>query len=536
MATIILSTTLILSAAVANVVAANVSPAFPSVSNRPGQIQFLGSDTAELYTREIAESFQGVLDRNFVSEEKDGIPAGFVHASPVPQVWSGTFWSRDGGTFLRELVLWGHLERACKTCACLMKLVEKNADGYYAFPEYFEPGKPKSGSEIDGTASIVIAMVLLWERLPEHEPFRSTLYDFLSQESSPVRYLRDGLEKAPLLAGGGEFGGGCGITGLYCNVVQNYLAMLALESVARMEARAGHRWEARRYRKSARTLMQNIQRYLVKEDGSWIWCVEPASLKPDPAVLDFIINKGFGGLNGPGCMYADALGFTPLDSRRYGVGNSLRTFETLFWVPQRRTQFEKYGIWVQFDEFRAGCSSGPSYGDGYALQTMLLFDKMDMADKALHWMAYSTYQPVPEYQLPRESPYHFYERSYSPDAVGKIELEVGCGALNLVNVTEQLKVARLILGVDDPSPRKVRIIPRIPPSWKGVRATGWPINTPCGIVRADIDVERLADGKTRFAISTEEAKPIGRLDVRLPSSRGGAWHHFRHVARAVIEE
>jgi len=530
-------TTIILTAMLAiNTDATNWDPARSLVSDQPGQIQFVGSETAGLYTREIAESFQGVLDKCYVSEEKDGLPAGFVHASPIPQAWSGAFWSRDGGTFLRELVLWGYLERACKTCACLIQLVEKNDKGYYAFPEYFAPGKPGSGDEIDGTTSIIIAMVLLWERLPENDPFRSTVYDFLHQEASPVRYLCKELEQAPLIAGGGEFGGGCGIVGLHCNVVQNYLAMLALESAARMEIKAGHRWEARRYRKFARTLMENIQRYLVKADGSWIWCVEPASLKPDPAVVDYIINKGFGGLNGPGCMYADALGFTPLDSRRYGVENSVRTFDTLFWVPQRRDQFEKYGIWVQFDEFRAGCSSGPSYGDGYALQTMLLFDRMDMADKALYWMAHSTYQPVPEYQLPRESPYHFYERSYSPDAVGKIELEVGCGSLNLVNVTEQLKVARLILGVDDLSPRKARIVPRIPPSWKGIRATGWPINTPCGIVRADIDVERLTDGKTRFAISTEEAKPIQRLDVRLASPKGYTWHRLKHVARAVIDE
>ena len=117
---------------------------------------------------------------------------------------------------------------------------------------------------------------------------------------------------------------------------------------------------------------------------------------------------------------------------------------------------------------------------------MLLFDKLEMASKALEWLANATYGPVPEYRIRRASPYYFYERTYSPDAVGKIKLDEGCGALNLVNVSEPLKVARLLLGVDDLDPAFVRIIPRIPPDWNGVEAANWPIWTGHGIVRAHI--------------------------------------------------
>jgi len=123
------------------------------------------------------------------------------------------------------------------------------------------------------------------------------------------------------------------------------------------------------------------------------------------------------------------------------------TLFLLYAVPARKYQFDKYGIWTQFDIWTQGLSSSPAYGQGYAIQTMLLLDRLDMAEKGLEWIAEATYRPIDAYRVPRDSPYHFYERTYSPDAEGVISLDVGCGALNLVNVTEQLKVARMIIGI-----------------------------------------------------------------------------------------
>ncbi|HPO15002.1 MAG TPA: hypothetical protein PLI09_16285 [Candidatus Hydrogenedentes bacterium] len=511
-------------------------PAFELDEDLPGTVQFLGSDTARVYGKEIKKSFKGVLKKNYVKKDKDGFPAGFLHASPPPQVWSGTFWTRDGGTFLRELTLWGLTAHACQTCACLIKLVEKNDAGYFTFPEYFAPGKPGLGNELDGTASIIIGMVLLWERLPIDAPFREQIHAFLHQDASPVRYVLKQLETAPLIAGTGEFGGGCGIPGEHCNTVQNYLILLALEAMARMESRAGFQDDADACKQCATRLMENIERYLVQKNGAWWWCVDPKTFQSDPGIVNHVINKGFGGLNGPGSMYSDALGLEPLAEKHYGVEHSVKTFETLFAVPQRKEQFDKYGIWIQFDEFRAGLSSGPSYGDGYALQAMLLFDKMSMADKALAWMASSTRHPVPEYRIPRKSPFHFYERSYSPEAVGKLDLDVGCGALNLVNVTEQLKVARLIVGVDDLDPACVKLLPRIPPSWSGLHASHWPILTPSGLLRADIRVKRTEEGKIQVEIKIIGDKVIPRLDIRFPTQNGCEWQTFREVSTLFVQK
>jgi len=508
----------------------------PNLSaDKPGTLRFWGSDIADLYTRQIAESYAGVLRKNFVSEPYGEFPPGFVHASPIPQGWSGTFWTRDGGTFLRELVSWGNFEHAWMSTDCLIKLVARNEEGFFAFPEYFKGREQKAGHELDGTSTIIIGMVMLWQRLPDGHVAKARIHEFLHQEGSPVRYILHTLSNNPLLAGSGEFGGGCYIPGMYNNVVQNYLSMLALTAAADMEYQTGNLTDAGNYRKAAQNLRSNILKYLVGEDEAWIWCIDPKTLAPDSAILNHDINLGFGGINGPACMFSDVLGFDPMTSGLPEVKHNLKTFEKLYMTPGRKEQFDKYGIWVQFDVFRGGLSSGPSYGDGYALQTMLLYDKMEMAEKSLKWLATSTYEPVAGYKIDRESPYFFYERSYSPEAVGKVPLEQGCGALNLVNVTEQLKVARLILGVDDTSPEEVKIIPRLPPSWEGMEAKNWPIYTSKGLARADIRIEK-RDGVTRFSLSVISGPAIEKLAVRLPDAQDGTHSWYRYTNATKVDQ
>jgi hypothetical protein len=489
--------------------------AFDLVADQPGTLEFYGTPTAVLFAREVSESFKGVLERNYVSHPDGKFPPGFLHASPPPQIWSGTMWTRDVGTFMRELVFWGYYEHACQVAQCLMDFSGTDRDGFIAFPERFAPGDVhKTGAEMDGQGAIIIAMVELWQRLPADDPFRAHLYDFLHQKSSPVRYLHHELEQHPLIAGSGEFGGGGG-DALYDNVVQNDLCALALLSAADLEEASGDRATAELWRKDAATLFGNMEKYLVATDDSYIWFIDPQTLKPDLAALQQPVNVGFGGLNGVMCMTPDVFGFDPVAwPRQELVVHGERTFDKLYAVPLRKAQFDKYGIWTQFDIFRNGLASGPSYGQGYALQTMLLLDKLAMAEQGINFLANATFQ-APGLHFPdgRLSPYYFYERLNSPDAPADVVADTGCGPLNLVNVTEPLKVARLILGVDDTSLAEVRIIPRVPPSWTGYRAENWPIRTSHGVVRAAISFER-KNGVATFRLKVKDGAAIPKLDVR----------------------
>jgi hypothetical protein len=496
--------------------------------DQPATLRFYGSNDADLFTREVQTSFDGVLENNFYPEARDGFPAGFLSASAPGMPWAGTMWTRDAGTFLRELVMRGYYQHASLVAECLMGLVEKNADGFYAFPRYFRGSAQGSGTEFDGTGAIVIALATLWERLPEGSPTRQHIQEFLSQDASPVNYFRFALAKQPLIAGTGEFGCGMRLPGECYNVVQNNLIMLALDAVARMADELGKPVAADEDRLLAEKISSNMEKYLVGKDGAWIWAVDTKTLKADPAVLDSAVNLGTGSLNGVASMYADVLGLLPLNSKWQGIEQSEKTFESLYDTPLRKTEFDRYGIWTQTDKIAKGYLSSPSYGQGYALQDMLLFDRLNMAGKALSWLANATYDPVPDYKLHRASRYYFYERTYSPDAVGKIQLAEGCGALNLVNVAEPLKVSRLLLGVDDLDPAFVRIIPRIPPNWKGVEAGYWPVWTGNRIVRAQIRFERKGNG-AEFTLKTAAGERIGDLKVRMPSSHGYVWREEKNV-------
>ena len=511
------------------------SAIFDLTSDNPGRLTFLGSDSADLFTKEVNESFKGVLALDYVSKPGGKYPVGFLNASPAGQPWYGTMWTRDGGTFLRELVSWGYYEHACQVAQLMMDDVGTNSDGFIAFPRFIDPERGRlSGSEMDGQTATIIAMVALWQRLPVEDPFRARLYQFLHQPSSPVRGIHHFIESGPLVPGSGEFGGGKDHDNY--SVVQNNLCALALLTAANMEDAMGDHTTARQWRKDAKTLFRNIGKYLINEKGSWIWGIDTKTLKPNQTDTDSAARGGSGGLNGVVCMSADVLGFNPAVWPWQGaVVNGGKTFDELYAFPLRKEQFVKYGIWGQMNYTHKGLLTSPSYGQGYALQDMLLFDKSDMADHGLDFLAQATYK-APDIIFSftnqvygRLSPYYFYERMYSPEAKGKIELTAGCGPLNLVNVAEPLKVARLIAGVDDTSLKEVQIIPRLPPSWTGYRLENWPIHTSHGVVRADISCER-KDGKVNFVLQVRQGGTIPKLLVRLPEAGGTTWKHGNNVA------
>lgn len=516
--------------------ASEYSPSFRLQSDIPGTIDFFGSDSADLFSREVSDSFKGVLALDYVSKPGGQFPPGFLNASPAGQPWYGTMWTRDAGTFMRELVFWGYYEHACQVAQCIMDFVGTNSDGFVAFPRFIDPKQGRlSGSEMDGQAATIVAMVALWQRLPVDDPFRARLYQFLHQKSSPVRGIHYFLEHGPLVPGSGEFGGGKGHEDY--NVVQNNLCALALISAAKMENEAGDPATAKEWRKDARKLFHNIDKYLVNDRGSWIWGIDMKTLKPNHNDMDSATTSGGGGLNGVVCMSADVLGFDP--SRWPWKGALIhgeKTFDELYNFPPRKEQFEKYGIWPQMNYIHEGLLTSPSYGQGYALQDMLLFDRLGMAGHGLDFLAEDTYKSpgmiwsLEKWHYTRLSPYYFYERMYSPDARGKIELTAGCGPLNLVNVAEPLKVARLIAGVDDTSLNEVRIIPRVPPSWSGYRMEDWPILTSHGVVRADVTFEK-GDGVVNFTLEVKQGGPIPKLAVRLPENNELVWKYQNHVEK-----
>ena len=506
---------------------------FSENTSLPGTIRFWGSSTAVLFTLEIAASMEGVLRYNFVSDPADPM-LGFVSASINGRPWTDTMWTRDAGVFLRELVQWGDMQRACQVANCLMDLVRPNTQGFLTFPMYFKRGEPASGSELDGTAAILIGLVLLWERLDSRHPTRVKIEAFLDRPDSALRFLLNGLKTNSLIPGSGEFGGGVGVEGEFYNVVQNNLASLALTAAARMHTANCQDELAQECLAGARQIESGLLRWLRDPSGAWIWTLDVTSLQPDPQVLNSVINQGFGGLNGVLAMTADVTGLTPREDcpSIYQAGEA--TFDGLYSFPKRRAMFQKYGAWTQFDRLWDGFITCPSYGQAYAIQAMLLLDRLQMAGLAVDFLANATAKPPVGNRLDRTSPYHFYERIYLPELLAAWTSPVnqrneqpdwiasgfdgryfdqGCGALNLVNVAEPLKIARLILGVDDSNLAETRLTPRLLPDWQGMEGENWPILTSNGLVSATLRVERVPNG-LRLRVQVHDGGTIPRLAVR----------------------
>jgi hypothetical protein len=106
---------------------------------------------------------------------------------------------------------------------------------------------------------------------------------------------------------------------------------------------------------------------------------------------------------------------------------------------------------------------------------------------------------------------------------------VGCGALNLVSVTEPLKVARLIVGVDDTSSTELKILPRVPPSWSGYEANNWPMFTGRTVVRGKLYFKK-NNREAVFHLKLVQGESIPSLAVRMPSKSGWVWERAKNVS------
>lgn len=445
----------------------------------PGSISFEGSETAELFTKEIRESLSGLLRKNYVYEENEDL--GFIHSSVDGRPWTGTMWSRDAGTIFRELVYWGYTGSAFLTARQLIKLCAQNPEGFYTFPERFEPGKPSYGTEVDGTAAILIGFALLARRLKLigtelTQQMLDELLEFVCSPKSPLSFLIEETKKKTLLAGSGEFGGGLFVDGEFCNVVQNMLAVYSLISWETAFKELNDSEWAENCRQAADRLEGNVRKYLVA-DGRFIWCVDPETLCPPTDVLHANANVGFTGINGVGAMISDVL--TQEESADWwGREASVNTFCQLLESPLRKEQYEKYGMYLQFEQFCEGMLTSPSYGQGYAIQLALTMGLKKEAAVLLAYLAEHVHRPHKEYELTRESDYWFYERLLSPDYFElpkeRQTVEEGCGALNVVNVAEPLKIARMIAGVNNVAEEKPD--PIFIDGIKKIKINNWMVN------------------------------------------------------------
>ena len=110
-----------------------------------------------------------------------------------------------------------------------------------------------------------------------------------------------------------------------------------------------------------------------------------------------------------------------------------------------------------------------------------------------------------------------------------VDLWCGCGEINLVNVAEPMKVARMVAGIDS-TPDLTRLIPRLPEGFDGFEATDVPFAIQNGVLYGDLICKKEQNG-VRFSLKLKEgtlenvelrwmdkkycAQNVGELDIVL---------------------
>ena len=94
-------------------------------------LNFFGNKTAEDFSRVLNESFDGMMKYLFVTDKNNPL-YGYCRQAFDGYEWSDSMWTRDMGTLLRELTLYGETEYAAALAVQLIKRVGVNGEGYYS--------------------------------------------------------------------------------------------------------------------------------------------------------------------------------------------------------------------------------------------------------------------------------------------------------------------------------------------------------------------------------------------------------------------
>lgn len=451
-------------------------------------VRFWGNAYADILSNAFYHNVQDILAK--IDEE------GMYHTSTknAPS-WGGyqgfgTFkkdvgtyyahsWSRDLGRSLQEMISLGYLspaERVADYCFRMALLWED-----LGFPPHWcriiNIPSPKEGNfENDGHALISLFLYKLWQRLPNGEAW-------LKRHWQDVEYAGDWIIwqfQNPAISGATDVlltDSECA-AGVGRSVYADYACREALYALAEMAESIGKGEKAIIWKEMADKMKGAMERnYLVVEPKyGRVWTLASSGWPNHSTVL------------GPLILHADRRGFLPYEEDPDWIPYDLSAYKRLI------DSYKPFGFY--------GTAMG--YGQGFVTQAALLLDRMNDATTMLEWMAKAIYDPK-------------YEPYITPE---------GCevtqdGAFwhrtgdlgNGVQEAEIIKTLRIIIGVDNPQPGELRLLPRVPYGWNKIEIKDYPIWLKNG-ERANLRYTLTRDKKgMRMELSTD--RELCQLEVRL---------------------
>jgi hypothetical protein len=147
------------------------------------------------------------------------------------------------------------------------------------------------------------------------------------------------------------------------------------------------------------------------------------------------------------------------------------------------------------------------YGQGFVTQAALLLDRMKDVTPMLEWTARETYDPeIASYIVPE---------GVQVDPTGRYVFRTGDQG-NGVQEAEIVKMYRILIGVDDNEPQRLRVMPRMPYGWTEIAVAKYPalveLDGKMEIAHLRYDLHRAA-GHMSMEISAD--RPLGSVAMRL---------------------
>ena len=364
-------------------------------------------------------------------------------------MYYGTSWSRDMGRSLRELTDLDYMKESASCadyCFRTEHLWEKppapRIDGQF-FPPHWSriANKPNAAPpfENDGHGLVTLFLYRYWQRLPNRNEWLRSNWADVSAAGDWILWEFDHPKISGAIDGvlhtTGESAAGNGYS-----VYADDICVDALQALAQMADSIGENQSASRWRDRAEKMQKAISARYITSDPKYgrVWTLNSAGWPNQSTVL------------GPLIFLADYQGFAPEDDNPNWRPVNEAAYQRLIYT------YRPFGFYGQ----------AMGYGQGFVTQSALLLDRMHDASQMLDWVAKEIYDPrLDSYIVPEgvqiDPTGHFWYRTG----------DLGNG----VQEAEIIKTLRMVIGVDDTQPNRLRLFPRMPYDWNEMTVKKYPV-------------------------------------------------------------
>lgn len=480
-----------------------IAPVIPRGYSGP-QVTFRGNTAAIVLQNAFYANVQDMLDkidadgvyhtstRNALSWAGDPRSAGgeFGAFRKNVGVYYGDAWSRDLGRTMQELTELGFLDKTTPTADFAFRSARtwlQNSSLSYMgvslpphwnrvinHPDFAQP------FENDGHGLISLFIYKLWQRVPDRDAWLHAHWPDVKAAGGWIPWQLDHSDitgaKDGVLFTTGESAAGKGYS-----VYPDFACMQALFALSKMADSIGETQTASLWRGRAEKMREAMLAHYAVNDRKYgrVWTLDYAGWPNKSTVL------------GPEIFLADFNGFLPED-------------DDAAWRPINEAAYQRL-----IDTYHPlgfyGWAMG--YGQGFVTQAALLLDRMKDLTPMLNWTAREVYDPeIHSFIVPEGA---------QIDPSGRFLFRTGDQG-NGVQEAEIVKTFRILIGIDDTQPDRLRIVPRVPYGWSEIAIDKYPAlverngKVETAYVRYDL---RRTGGRMNFVVSAD--RPLGPVDIRL---------------------